>query len=820
MSNTTNAPKGTNSSKGGGGASRRPLEGLRVVDLTVINGELCPRLLGDLGAEVIKVEAPEGSPARHYAPVRKGISLSFAVNNAGKLGVALDLSNAADVAKLHELLDHADVVVTSGPEVAPGLSVQMVAENHPHLVVAAVTPYGLTGPWAGRVITDQVLSATGGMTFKAGALNREPLPAPSQFSNDVAASVATWAALCALWQREETGAGQLLDISLNESLSQCADWSLPNYTARVLAGNATPEFRNGSGPVYPIFKCRDGYVRLIVLSPPQWREMRAWLGEPEYLQDEEYESFPGRFAIADAILNPLYEELFADLSVEEVSAKAQERGIVCTPVYDASRALSNEHFDSRGTFQSMELAPGVVAQMASGYFEFNGNRVGPQTPPPAIGQHNEQVFASLGEKRTAKAKSAPSLPLAGLRVMDFGQGAVGVEAGRLFGEYGADVIKIETRSHYDFIRVVTGTEMGPSFASSSRSKRGFGVNAKFPEGRQLLLDLVKESDVVIENVTTGAMDALGIGYADLSAANPGVAMVASQLMGSRGVWAHWRGYGPSTQAPGGVSFLWSYENEDEPAGTASVFPDHFVGRLSACGALATLIGRSRGTVLGGHIEIAQCEAVVGSIADLLAAESIEPGSVRPMGVHTEQAAPGAMYRCASELDATGSENAEMWVAISCRDDADWIALCGVIGQSALATDPRYLTFANRSAAAAELDAIIGEWAMSRNRFDIADACQAVGVPAGPMLTSSDLLVNEHFIERGFLVEIDQPGVGVFTLEGPAFIATGMTELVETPAPWLGEHSVAICRDLLGRDDATINDFIARGIVEVTPPAGK
>ena len=140
MSNTTNAPKGTNSSKGGGGASRRPLEGLRVVDLTVINGELCPRLLGDLGAEVIKVEAPEGSPARHYAPVRKGISLSFAVNNAGKLGVALDLSNAADVAKLHELLDHADVVVTSGPEVAPGLSVQMVADNHPHLVVAAVTP--------------------------------------------------------------------------------------------------------------------------------------------------------------------------------------------------------------------------------------------------------------------------------------------------------------------------------------------------------------------------------------------------------------------------------------------------------------------------------------------------------------------------------------------------------------------------------------------------------------------------------------------------------------------------------------------------------
>jgi crotonobetainyl-CoA:carnitine CoA-transferase CaiB-like acyl-CoA transferase len=789
-----------------------PLEGLRVVDLTVINGELCPRLLGDLGAEVIKVEPLEGSPARQWAPVRKGVSLSFAVNNAGKLGVALDLADQADFARFHDLLNHADVLVTSSPIVAGTITVETVARAHPHLVVAALTPYGLTGPWSGRVVTDEVLSATAGITFKAGTADREPIPAPSQFSTDVAASVATWAVLCALWQREHTGAGQLLDVSLNESLAQTADWSMPNYTARVNAGIATPEIRNGSGPVYPIFKCRDGYVRLIVLSPTQWREMRAWLGEPEYLQDAEFESFPGRLAIADAILNPLYEELFADMSVEEVSADAQRRGIVCTPVYDAPRVLSNEHFDSRGTFRSMDVAPGVTAQIPSGYFEFNGERVGPTSPPPAIGEHNERVFASLGDARTGVATPSPSLPLVGVRVMDFGQGAVGVEAGKLFAEYGAEVIKIETRSHYDFIRVVTGTEMGPSFASSSRSKKALGVNAKFPEGRQLLLDLVKKSDVVIENVTTGAMDALGIGYDDLSAVNPGLAMVASQLMGSRGAWAHWRGYGPSTQAPGGLSYLWSYEGSTEPAGTASIFPDHFVGRLSAGAALATMIGRKRGVVTGGLIEIAQCEAVVGAIADLLAAESVEPGSVLPMGIHTEQAAPGAMYRCAAEDD-----NPEMWVAINCRDDADWAAFCGVIGQPGLVDDLRFATFADRRAGADALDAIIGEWTATRNRFDIADQCQAVGVPAGPMLTGADMIVNEHFIARQFPVEIEQPGAGRFTLEGPGFFATGMSFPIETPAPWLGEHSIEICRDVLGLDEDAIDALIAKGIVEVTPP---
>lgn len=795
--------------------SARPLEGLRVIDLTAFNGELCPRLLSDLGAEVIKVEPPTGSPARNYAPVRKGVSLSFAVNNAGKLSVALDLNNSDDFAKFHDLLNHADVLITSTKDVKEGLSVEAVSKAHPHLVVAALTPYGLTGAWSGRVVTDHTLSATGGMTFKAGVLDREPIPAPSQFSNDVAASVATWAVLCALFQKEETGAGQLVDVSLNESLAQTADWSLPNYTARVAAGMDFPEMRMGSGPVYPIFKCRDGFVRLIVLSPMQWREMRAWLGEPDYLQDEEYDSFPGRLAIAEAVLNPLYEELFADMTVEEVSRDAQNRGIVCTPVYEAKRALKNEHFDSRGTFMDVEVAPGVTAKLPSGYFEFNGERVGPRSGPPAIGEHNDYVFSNLGEKRSGNATPAPALPLTGLRVMDFGQGAVGVEAGRLFAEYGADVIKIESRSHYDFIRVVTGSEMGPSFASSSRSKRALGVNAKFDEGKELLYDLAKNSDVVIENVTTGAMDALGIGYANLSAANPNIVMVASQLMGSRGAWAHWRGYGPSTQAPGGLSWLWSYENEDDPAGTASIFPDHFVGRLSASGALATLIGRRRGVVQGGHVEIAQCEAVVGAIADLLAAESVEPGSVRPMGMHTEQAAPGAMYRCAPE-----NENGEMWVSITCRDDNDWQALCQVIGQPELANDARYDTFAKRRAAQSELDEIIGAWTITRNRFAIADELQKAGVPAGAMVTSPDMMTLPHFVERKFPVEIDQPGTGKFVLEGQAFFATGMADPIENPAPWLGEHSVEICRDLLGRDEATINELIAKGVVEITPPAGQ
>jgi crotonobetainyl-CoA:carnitine CoA-transferase CaiB-like acyl-CoA transferase len=784
-----------------------PLAGLRVVDVTVEHAELAPRLLGDLGAEVVKVEPPEGSPARGLAPIRAGVSLSFAVRNAGKLGVALDLTDPAGVERFHELLRHADVLVTNEASLGDGLSVEEISAAHPHLVVAAATTYGLTGPWSGRVATDQVLSATGGMSFKAGVTAREPLPAPGQFCNDVASSVVAWAILCALYQREQTGAGQLLDISINECLAQTSDWSLPNWSVRNAMGFEGTDVRNGSGPVYPIFKCRDGYVRLIVLSTPQWRAMREWLGEPEYLQDEEYDTFPGRFAISDAVLNPLYEELFADMSVETVSEQAQARGIVCTPVLDPARVLTNEHFASRGTFTDLEVAPDVVARAASGYFEVDGERAGPTAPAPTVGQHTEQVFAALGEARTGAALPEPSLPLAGLRVMDFGQGAVGVEAGKLFAEYGADVLKIESRKHYDFIRVITGIEMGPSFASSSRSKRGLGVNARTTEGRDLLRELAKLSDVVIENVTTGAMDALGIGYGDLSAANPEIVMAASQLMGSRGLWADWRGYGPSTQAPGGLSYLWSYEGEEAPAGTASIFPDHFVGRLCAVGALASLIGRRRGTVHGGLVEVAQVEAVTGVISDLLAAESVEPGSVGPLGIHTERGTPGAMYRCAGDDD---------WVAITCRDDADWAALAGLIGSPELADDPRFATLEARRANVAEIDGLVGAWTAGLDRFEVADRCQAVGVPAGPMLHSRDLATNEHLVARGFPVPVDQPAVGTILFEGPGFFGPAIAPPVEEPAPWLGEHTEVICTELLGLDEAEVQRLIEAGVLEITP----
>jgi crotonobetainyl-CoA:carnitine CoA-transferase CaiB-like acyl-CoA transferase len=773
-----------------------PLTGVRVLDQTDEWGELSSRLLGDLGADVIRLEPVGGSRSRRAAPVRKGVSLGWVFRNGGKRVVELDTTPRGR-SERDRLLTETDALVTSGP------IDDDLLDRFPNLVVLVITPYGLTGPYATWHATDAVIAATAAQAFKAGASDREPLPPPGRFCDHVASATAAFALLCALRHRSVHGVRSVLDFSVNEAVAQMSDWSLPNGIARQQAGFPA-EARHGSGPVYPVFRCRDGHVRLIILSPRQWHAMRAWLGEPDYLQDPDLDGFVERLQLSDSVLNPLYRTFFADRDMDAVCVEAQHRGIVCTPVYNAAETLACEHLRARHSFVMAAIAPGVVPALPSGFFEIRGTRVGPSWTAPlpqADETHPADTPSSARSKKYAPVEPMPPA-LEGLRVLDFGHGAVGVEIGRMFAEQGADVIKVESRAYPDFIRLQTGRENTPSFTSSNRSKRSFGVNAKTGRGLDLLLELVGQSDLVVENNAVGVMDSLGLGFARCAHLNPDIVMVSSQLMGSTGPWAQWRGYGPSTLGPSGVLSLWDYADTADPTGGGTIFPDQFVGRLGAVAALAALVGREAGTTPGVHIEVAQIECAIGAIGDLLAAESVDPGSVHPVGSNHESLSPWGMYPASGD---------DQWVVINCRDERDWSGL--VKASDGVLDEWSYEAVLGDGQGAVNRQ--LATWTSSLEKQEIARRCQREGVPAGPVLSGAELATDPHLQARHFPVEIDQPDLGPMTLEGPAWHSDTMPPPIYTPAPTIGQHTVEVARGLLGLDDAAIEELFDAGVLEST-----
>lgn len=794
-----------------------PLSGFRVVDLADEKAELAGRVLGDLGAEVLRVEPPSGARSRGLPPFKDGRSLYFATRNANKLGLTLDLEAAADRERLLDLLSRADVLIeTEAPGRLAGLGLDPVvlSERFPHLIVLSITDFGQTGPYRDWVATDSTLSAIAGMQCKAGAPDREPLLPPGAMAYDIAGIMGAFAAMTAIYQREKTGFGQTIDLSVLEAVAQQTDWSFANGSMLEAKGQDSTAIRSGSGPVYKIFRCKTGFVRLVIMAPRQWHAMREWLGNPDYLQDPKYDSFLGRMEIADA-LGVIVGDLFETMDHEEVAREAQKRGIVCTPVLSPAEVLKNEHFRSRDTFLMGEYGPGEAGPIASGFFELDRERMGYRMRPPELNEHAEEIAEQLW--RDARAvpdgdRPAPSRPFEGLRVLDFGIGGVGVEAARLFAEYGADVIKIESRTYPDFIRVVMSTEMSASFASSSRSKRGFGVNVKSDEGRALVHELVKLSDIVTENGSTGTMESMGIGFEQLERLNPRIIMASSQLLGAHGAWADWIGYGPSTQPIGGLVHLWDYSKESkeskeeaQPAGSTSIFPDHLAGRLLAVIALAGVIRRLR-TGKGGHASVAQAEVVVNILSDQLLKEGVDPGSVVPRGNRSERGAPWGSYPCSGF---------ERWITITIRNDADWEKLRVAMGDPDWAAEESLTTFEGRVAAQDEIDERLREWTSSQSTQALTATLQMFKIPAAPMFSGREQMQDPHFLARGYGRWLDQQGLGWIAFEGPAFRASGMEDVAIWQAPLVGEHTRQIANELLGLDPSEIENKIASGILEIT-----
>ena len=780
--------------------SRALLAGVRVVDTADEKGETCGRFLADLGADVIRVEPPGGARSRRLPPFHGATSLAFAVRNANKRGVTLDLAAPDDRERLLALLESADVWIETtrpGTLAAVGLGPDDALARNPELVITSITDFGQTGDYRDWEANDSVHVAMSGILSRSGLAGRDPLHTPPGMAYETTAIQAAWATLVAYWNRLQTGRGDHVDFSILEAAAQVVD---PAYgAASVSRASAFPSTRGRpEAGLYPIFPCADGYVRVVVLAPRQWRAMRAWLGEPAAFQDERYDTIPARLE-ASAELHELYAALLADKTKDALAAEGQARGVPVAPVLDVSDVLASRHFAARGAFVDAEVAPGVRGRLPSGFLEVDGARVGFRHRAPELGEHNDDLARAPGERPARpepgrRTAAIPSRPLAGLRVVDFGIIVIGNEIGRLLADQGADVIKIENRAFPDAARVGYGGTLSHSFVAGSRNKRSFGVNLRTPEGVALLKRLVAEADVVLENFKPGTLEKLGLGYESLRAVNPDVVMLSTNALGSTGPWSRWLGYGPIVRCVSGITSLWRYPEDELGFGEpTTIYPDHYGARVCATAVLAALIRRRR-TAAGAYLESAQAEMIVNHLADVFLAASLGDG-------HGDLGAPWGVYPCAGD---------DEWCVITVRDDEQWLALRSVL------RDPKWAAFdtaSERTTNRELLDRHLTEWTSALPPRAVMERLQAAGVPAAMMMRPDDHEQDTHLQSRGAYREIDQPGLGVVRLENGPFRSRTIPPVRVTPAPQHGEHTREICATVLGLSQPEIEALVAAGVLE-------
>jgi crotonobetainyl-CoA:carnitine CoA-transferase CaiB-like acyl-CoA transferase len=792
-----------------------PLAQVRVVDLATGAVGAIGRLLGELGADVIRVEPPGGAVDRREGRRVEGVSLDFVANNLGKRAMVLDLHVAADRGTFDALLATTDILIdSSAPDSAESalLDLPALASAHPALVILSVTAFGRASSVAHWNVTDPVIHALTGSLARSGLPGREPLIPPGRLAYSCAVPQAAFVALVAYMNRLRTGVGDLLDFSLVDGAALALDPGYGTGGSATLGKSASqlPRGRPNAGHMYPIVDCADGKVRVVILSPRQWQGMFDWMGRPEAFSDPSYWKTAHRFESTTLI--PAIAAFFADKTRAEIEAEGQRRGVPLAALLDIDEALASAQVQARGSFIDIEVAPGLRAPAPNGVLEIDGVRAGVRGPAPSIGQHQQAVLAQIvGHERSATPQvNGPDSrrALEGLRVLDLGVIVVGAETGRLLADQGADVIKVEASSFPDGARQSANAQgMSLTVAGGHRNKRSLGLNLRDPAGKELFLRLVADSDVVLTNFKPGTMQSLGLGDDVLAAANPRLIMVDSSAFGATGPWSRRLGYGPLVRASSGLTAQWRYP--DDPGGFSdgtTVYPDHVAARIGAMGILALLIRRLR-TGRGGTVSVAQSEVMLSHMAEQIAAKFLKQRDSKIE--NGESDAPWGVFPTAGD---------DEWCVVTVSSDAQWRSLAAVIQRPDLAADASLSSRTGRDAQRAAIDAALKQWLADRTSRDAMHLLQEAGVPAAAMLRVSEMPGLPHYLERRLFREVRDPRLPEPMLQETApVISQRLPDPPNRLAPVPGQHSAQIAQERFNLTAEQIDALVERKVLE-TPRA--
>ncbi len=726
------------------GSSNGALAGWRVLELADgVAASFCAKVMSDLGAEVVKVEPPGGHPSRLWGPRRSDASPSepgglFLYLNTGK--ASRTVSKAPEqTPERQDVAAGFDLVVTDDPTwyAQEGLDEATT--------VLVITPFGLTGPYARHRASHLVSFHAGGEGsilpsgpgFKAFP-ERPPLQAGAELAEYDAGWNAAVAALVAMYDRLRTGRGQRVDVSIQE-----AELTLNRTRLSRFNNDGIVMHRDGGRYGFMgMMHCRDGWVQLVGMTPDQWDALAA-SPEAGQLADERIATAAARMENAELAATAMQAWCRAHDKAEVVQILAP-LGAPVGAYAKPSDLLASPQLRHRGFFREIDDGAGGRMVVPGPPYKFSATPIDIKS---ARGVGGSEGFS---DEATAKPRLPPGRALEGVRILDFTWAAAGPYGTCLLALLGAEVIKVESTRRPDparrgFLADYGGINRSPNFNELNLAKRSFQVDLSRTEGLALAHRLVDHVDVVVDNFRPGVMARFGLDATSLLAKRPDLIVISSSANGSTGPEAMAAGLASIFGATGGLSEQTGYA--DGPPSEIGESTDFRSGSALAVAALAALLHRARSGE-GQHIDLASREVAAASSPDALLAEQLGvPWEIRV----------GNGHRAHAPHDVYPSAGVDDWVAVAITEEAEWKALCSVIGRDAWLA--QYPTADARRAARAEIDEAITAWTSQRESLGAFATLQAAGVPAMAVMTNEMLAADPHLAARGVFVEIEHPEIG-------------------------------------------------------------
>ncbi len=753
-----------------------------------------------------------------------------------------------------------------------GIGYERLSAENPGLIYLRISPFGDDGPWASYASSDLVHLALGGVMMNCGydptpegSYDTPPVAPQMWQSYQIAGEVSAIAVMGALQYRLDTGRGQCLSTAVHDAVAKSTETDAPNwvYSARehhrVTCRHSFPSSRPGQsagGGMSRISMTKDGRwilpYRTFMPGPAGARTLTDLLGIvrkhgldgviEEKLSDPEYLQTPEAARQVDALIDRL---MLSYTYESDLWLDGQEAGFAWGPIRRPEENLGDDHWALRETFVDV-VYPELGQTFRQGKAKWTAPglpwRSGPRAP--LLGEHTAEVLAEPGRPERAEpvikkpaarplSKRGQPFALAGVRVVDFGWILASAGGGRFFTSLGAEVIKVEHVAKLDMSRLggsvpppglraerdrATGPMVTPRSTSLNRSgnfmeinagKRALSLNLKHDRAKEILTELLRIADIVVEGYSPGTMERMGFGWEAMRQINPRLVYVQQSGMGQRGSYGRMRSYGPTAQAFSGLSDMSGLPEPFPPAGIGYSFLDWF-GAYQLATAMMAGLYRQRMTGEGCWIDSSQVETGIyltgPSILDYTAngRRWSRYGNRSPH----QPAAPCGAYRCAGT---------DRWIAVTAFTQEQWLALTRVLHTPQWTVDPRLTTLSLRLQHQDYLDGLMTAATGSHDPYQLMTALQAAGVPAGVCETTRDRYEWDPQLQHlQWVVELEQSEIGRWPVkelptkfsETPPY----MGGLIDRHGPNYGEDNDYVLGDLLGLDREQIAALAEQGVL--------